>query len=1051
MARTEPARSDDTGAPRVFTVPVGHPFLDRLAEAILTGNLPREGGQPPTPIELPGWQVILPTRRACRALQEALLRASRGRAMLLPRIRPIAEGDETASLIFDARGKDPHVMAADLPPAIGTLERRLVLTKLVMSWSAALRQRSLAEGTRPHAHARSPAQAARLAADLAAMMDAVETEEADVSRLADLVSPEFSEHWQLTLDFLKIITRFWPQHLAESGRLSPADRRNRLIVMEAQRLIAVPPSAPVIVAGVTGSVPATARLMRAVAQLPQGAIVLPGLDLTLPDDAWGTVVHAPAHPQYRLSRLIHTLGITRNDVRVLPGTATLPEGDLRARFIGEAMRPPAVTTAWQTVRERLEPDAVRAALAGVTCLEAASAEEEAEAVALILRQAAEVPGRTAALVTPDRNLGRRVAVRLESWGIKVDDSAGRPFAKTVPGAFLDLVVAAFESDFAPAPLMALLKHPLTRLGRSVAEARRSARTLELLAFRRPHLGRGLPGIRAALALDTGEADDTPWQPHRALRLVWPDQRLAAHVLLDALEAAFAPLVTLADCSRQHGLATLATAHAAVAEALARDEAGSSAALWAGEAGEAAAALLAALMDPSLPQPELAANDYPEFYRALVAGEAIRPLIPTHPRIFIWGPFESRLQQTDVMVIGSLNDGDWPELAEPDAWLNRPMLAELGLPQPETRIGDLAHDFTQLIGAPRVYLTRATKIDGVPKVPSRWLMRMRAVLAGLGIADALAPDPAEPWLAWARNRDATGPRLQIAAPEPRPPAAQRPRQLSVTRIEQWIANPYAIFARDIMRFEPMPRLGAAPDAALRGAVIHRALNRFALRFPDALPQAIVEQLEQDLREALQEFAAAPRVAAFWLPRFARFAQWFAETEPQRREGVVRLETEKRGALLLAEGHRPFTLTARADRLDVLADGSLVITDYKTGEPPADKQVVGGQAPQLPLEAAIALAGGFQDLPAAPVSGLRYIQAGGGNPPGAEHRVKIDDIARLAREQLFGLSRLIALFDQERTPYRALRRPGHDYRYDDYAHLARVKEWMDGAEDGDDGEA
>ena len=1032
-----------TGPHRVFTVPPGRPFLDCLARAILDGQLPAYGGRPPEPIELPATRLLLPTRRACRAMQEAFLRASKGRALLLPRIRPIAEGEEEASLIA---GVLPPDGVGTIGPAIGSLERRLVLTQLVMTWSEAMAAREAAAHEAgidlpPHTNVRSPAEASNLAADLARLMDMAETEEADLSRLKDIVLPEFAEHWDRTVEFLKIVTEFWPAHLAERGLLSAAARRRQLLDLDTERMRQAPPAGPVIVAGVTGSVPAAARLMRAVAELPKGCLVLPGLDSALPDDVWTMIAEgAHAHPQYRLVRLLASLGLTRDDVARLPGTETGAGHGTRIAVLGEAMRPPAATLGWQSLPDRIDSQAAKAALAGITYLEAASGEEEAEAVALILRQAAETPGRTAALVTPDRILGRRVVLRLESWGIRVDDSAGRPFAKTMPGAFLDLLITAFESDFAPAATMALLKHPLTRLGLPVPEVRRAARVLERIAFRRPYLGRGLGGIRAALEVVDEGAGTTGAGERRALALG----------LLERIEAAVAPLSRCAPASGPLRLSVLAAAHAAAAEAIAQDEMGSSAALWSEEAGEAASSLLAGLMDESLPQPSLDAHHYPELYRSLVAGEAVRQRVPTHPRISIWGPYEARLQQPDTVVIGSLNEGVWPEIAEPDAWLNRPMLEALGLPQPETRIGDLAHDFTALMGAKQVFLTRSAKIDGVPKVPSRWLLRLRAVLEGLGIVDALQGRADEPWLAWARNREAAGSRAMVRAPEPRPPVDARPRKLSVTRIEQWMANPYAVFARDILRLEPLPDLGAEPDAALRGLVIHRALNRFAQRFPEALPDNIADELERDLAAQLQDYAAHARVAAFWRPRFRRFAEWFAETEPTRRNGVAQVLSEIGGEMTLSKGHRPFALTARADRIDRLAAGGLVITDYKTGAPPEPKTVRELEAPQLPLEAAIAIEGGFRGLDAGAVAALRYIRVSGGEPPGEDRPIDIADIADLAAKAADGVSRLVARYDNAETAYRAVRRPAFAkrYRYDDYAHLARVKEWTGSSEDGDE---
>jgi ATP-dependent helicase/nuclease subunit B len=374
-----------------------------------------------------------------------------------------------------------------------------------------------------------------------------------------------------------------------------------------------------------------------------------------------------------------------------------------------------------------------------------------------------------------------------------------------------------------------------------------------------------------------------------------------------------------------------------------------------------------------------------------------------------------------------------------------MRETLALPSPEEKIGYSAHDFTAFLGAPRVYLTRAQKIDGVPTVPSRWLMRLEALLAGLELADALRTQ--EPWLGWARARDSFDVRQRLKAPEPRPEVALRPRQMSVTRVETWLANPYAIFASDILRLEKLPELGASPDAARRGSIVHDIMRRFAKAHPEVLPPDPESELVAIADAVLARYASNPRVAAFWGPRFARFAHWFAETELARRVGVTHVAAEVGGRLAVKGPAGPFTLTARADRIDLRADG-LVITDYKTGQFPADTRVIQGLAPQLPLEAAIARGeAGFTGIGPGAVAALRYIRATGGEPAGEEHTVKTGDVAALAATTVGRLENLIAVFDDAATPYKALRRLGFNYEHDDYAHLARVGEWSAAGEDED----
>lgn len=1029
---------------RLYTVPPGEPFLLALARALLNGDLPSPGSAKPDPLTLPDITLLLPTRRAARAAQDAFLAASGAKALLMPRIRPISEGEDDLTLLTNlaapaALGSD----ALELPPPMPPMERTLTLMQLVLKWRDAMAASATGDDAQS---TNTPAQAAGLATELANLMDEIERENVAFERIHDLVPEQYSAHWQKTVEFLKIVSTF-----KALGFTSQVENRNALILAEARRLQNNPPSAPVIIAGVTGSIPATVALMRAVTALPNGAIVLPALDLALDEPSWQAIVpDHPEHPQYGLKKLLDELGVTRADVALLPGVTASPSTTARNSFISEAMRPSATTEKWHDYTANTPPAQVKAALAGVSLIEAPSAQDEAEAVALILREAIETPGRTAALVSPDRLLARRVAIRLEAWGIRVDDSAGRPFAKTVPGTFLNLTIDAAVSDFAPADVMALLKHPLCRIGLKAFDIRRYGRALEIAAFRAPYLGRGLDGIGAALAKFTSDRLEKKRQ-HRAAERLWDEDLQGAADLVHRLATAFAPLTALyADFKRQ-SLKAFTEAHCAVAEALATlpdddSEADANAnPLWRNEAGATAIAFFVTFRDPSLPDVDIRAADYADLYQSLLARENVRERTPVHPRITIWGASEARLQQPDVMVLGSLNEGTWPDAAETGAWLNRPMREELGLPPPESETGRAAHDFISLLGSPRVYLTRAQKIKGVPTVPSRWLMRISALLAGLKLDEPLKSE--QPWLAWARARDAVddAKRVIIQAPAPCPPLRMRPRKMSVTRVEDWITNPYTVFARQILKLDALPPLGQAPDQSLRGALVHDVLARFATQHPAALPDDARAVLNDIATKLLADLTGHPRVAAFWMPRLERFLNWFAATEPARREGVSAIASEISGQLIIAAPGGPFTLTARADRIDDGRDG-LVITDYKTGAIPSEGNVQNGRAPQLPLEAAIALGdAGFPGLAGRRVQALRYIRAAGGEPPGEERRIKSDDVAALASGARDGLAALIALYDNDATPYRAIRRPGFRYDYDDYAHLARVAEWSAHAED------
>lgn len=1053
----------------IYTIPSTAPFLEHLVRAILEGHLPVANGPKPTPEQLAGYTLLLPTRRACRACAEAFLRQSPANAIILPAIRPIADSDEDESLIHASLGglESRHALL-NSQPAISNLERHLVLTAFVLEWQKTRKSREIDEPLKDAPP--SPAQASLMAKELAKLIDTAETEAVSLANLAQLVPDEFSGHWQQTLELLKIVTELYPHYLANTSQMNGAERRNTLLTSEAERLEENPPVGPVILAGSTGSVPAAARLMRAIASLPNGALILPGLDQNLDDESFEELANThPEHPQFGLSHLLKALNISRADVTPLPGTEPNSVQSAFLSFMSEALRPASSTDKWQAYIGKLDENKdqktnLKKSLASLSLTTARDAQEEAELIALILRETATHPGKTAALITPDRLLARRVAVRLEAWGIKVDDSGGRPLAKTMPGAFMDQILKVITAGFAPAELLALLKHPLTRLSFARGQSRLAARALELIALRQPWLGGGLDRLEQNYqtmkdALDKGE------RTHPAIKRLSEDEWRLASELITRLKTAFAPFIEISN-NKSGTLISYLNAHIEVAETLAQpaleEEATEKPAeqlesdnaaeekhspLWLGAAGEQLAQLLAELMVNEAVAPALTPDDYPEFYKSLIAGETVRPLTPVHPRLFIWGPFEARLQQPDIIILGGLNEGSWPASTVASPLLSRPMCEELGLPSPEQHIGYSAHDFASLAAGRKVYLTRAEKTDGVQAVPSRWLMRLTSLLDGLDMPGCIGPKTDDPsFVKLARLRDKVTPAPSIKRPAPTPPLSARPRRLSVTQIENWIANPYSIFASKILNLTPLDPLGGAPDAALRGQIIHEALQIFTDRHPKDLPDDIEGELSSIAAKLMASYGAHPRIAAFWQPRFNRFATWFAESEPERRQESLTAFTEKSGSLELDMPHAPFTLTARADRIDLMKDGSYNIYDYKTGALPNKGAVTSTRKPQLPLEGAIMQLRGFEGLTAGPVSNLGYISARGGVPAGIAVTLSKEESAPLIEEALEKLRQLINLFDHQETPYEALRRKRFDdqYRYDDYAHLARVEEWSSESE-------
>ena len=968
----------------VFTIPAGVSFVDALANGLVA-----QAG--PDPMALADATVLLPTRRACRALAEAFLRRADGAALLLPAMTPI--GDIDAEEIALAGADDPALAAAlDTPPAIPDLHRRLLLTRLIL-------EKGASEDRPP-----SPAQAARLAEELARLIDRVQTERLSFDRLATLVPDAYATHWRITLEFLEIVTKNWPAVLADIGCIDPADRRNRLMEAQIEAWRHDPPDHPVIAAGSTGTVPATADLIACVAGLPRGMVVLPGLDTTLDSEARDAL--EATHPQYGMHRLLDHLGIDADDVDTWQWASVDDRAEARTRLIGAAIRPASVDAGV------LAPSDVGLALTSLGRIDCAGGREEAGVVALALREALVTPGKTAALVTADRGLARRVTAEMRRWNVEIDDSAGMPLADTPPGVFLRLTATMVSADLAPTELLATLKHPLAGAGMAVAAFRAQVRALEIAVLRGPRPAPGFDGL--AHALD--EAD-------RAELVSWLDD--LAVMARDFNAALARPTVPLRD---------MVTAHIGFAEALAAGDGISGAdRLWAGETGEALHAFVVELSAAAGTLAPLDGASWPALLEALMAGRVVRPRYGRHPRLAILGPLEARLQHADLVVLGGLNEGSWPPEAETDPWMSRPMRADFGLQPPERRIGLAAHDFAQAFAGPEVLITRATRVEGTPTVASRWLLALDNALARAESRGRLSAGAAQ-WLSWQAAIDRPAANVPEAAP-PCPPVAARPRRLSVTQIETLVRDPYSVYARHVLGLRALDEIDADPGAAERGSVIHDALDRFFRAFPVALPDDAVDRLLAQGRDSFGRALDRPGVKAFWWPRFERIAHWIVEYERSRRTGIATLLTEINGEMVIDAPAGPFKVTAKADRIELRTDGGVAILDYKTGAVPSKKSVELGLSPQLPLEACIASVGGFAGVPAGPVATLAYLELTGGEPPGREISAS-DDAEALAPLTRDRLERLISSYDEPDRAYPPQLDPEIAPRYSDYDHLARL---------------
>ncbi|MHC2104956.1 double-strand break repair protein AddB [Methylobacterium sp.] len=1080
----------------VFTITRGVPFLPALAEALLSGRL--VGPVADDPLALASVTIYLPTRRAARALGAILAerlgrraheRGAPGYAALLPRMIPLGEADEAElDLASEPLLEDNDPLSTPMPP----LERRLILARLVQAWAKSVDRTLLPlDAEVPFLVPSSPADAVGLAGDLERLMDALTVEGLPWSEIGAAVEAEYSRYFGLTLDFVKIAAENWPKLLAERGLSDPVARARGLVLAEGQRLARTAPTDPVVVAGSLGSVPATARLIAAVAKLPRGAVVLPGLDLDLDAAGWSGIdtgegfsrVIAHGHPQAVLHRLLgpDNLALPRADVVALG--APDPGQVARAALLSQALRPADTTDAWADLDPEQRDAIAEDGLAGLALTEAADEREEALVAALALRETLQVPGATAALVTPDRGLAGRVAVELLRWGIVAEDSAGLALAGSPAGRLARLTaelaadLARNQADAIPARLIALLSHPMVRLGLPRSDVVRGAAALEIGLLRGPVPAPGFSGLRNALAAErVGPLERRPRAKRRLKDIDWD---LAADLLarLEQVFAAFPGPDGAVDCD----LVATAALHRAACDGLIAgpedgaqeapqeaqqdasgdvpQDASKDASRDAPQAADGSLSCLDALFDDlEMAEPGLMPgrfDDYATFFTSLArerlvgcSGEA------PHPRLRILGLLEARLLSVDRVVLGGLDEGVWPVRTLTDAFLNRPMRERVGLNPPERRIGQMAHDFVQALGCRDALITRALKREGSPTVPSRLIQRLRA-LAGDARWEAVL-EAGRRFTGLAARLDAAPPEKRLKRPAPKPDPALFPRSLSVTEIETLVRDPYSIFARHVLGLDPLEPLAAVPSVATRGSLVHDIFSEFASAHPQGLPGQPEERLLAIAANAFGEIADTyPELYAEWWPRYERMAAAYLAWEAQRRPALRRIHPEVSGRWVIPMGRESFTLRARADRIELRPDGTACIVDYKTGTPPSAKMIFTGFSPQLTLEAAMLMHGAFDGVP--PVKAtpdLLYVHASGGRkpfvpipvkPPRGEER----SVDAIVAEHAARLKGLVARFMTGEAAYTARPYPQYASQYGAYDHLARVLEWSLGGEEGGEG--
>ena len=938
------------------------------------------------PEELANVLFLLPNRRSCQNLADAFVKYKNGVPTLLPKMEPIADADEDE--VFLSGGAET---LSQLKPAIDSTDRLFNFTKLIMHKNKyGIDDVSLA-------------QAYALAQNLASLIDTVQNEELDFSRLKEIVPSNYAEHWQKTLNLLEIITEYWPQILEEKGYCDPMERRKQLLRAEMNYWRSSPNRPKIVIAGSTAAYKVLKEMVKTVAEFRDGEVYLYGLDKSIDDDSWQQIDEN--HPQYELKELLDYLQITRDEVKNFGDKETA----VREKLISEIMRPAATTGEWRKLSEEVFPIETFKNIHLINCDDV---RHEAKTIALIMRETLETENKTAALVTVDRNLSRRVISELKKWNIEADDSAGQPLSLTHIGVYFRLIAEAVVQNNMTAKI-ALLKYPYTSCGNKSSSFKSAVYDLEMALRKEKKL--------------TSEQQN----------------------LLDNFEQRLQPLTELYE-NPTVNLKKMLIAHIEVAQNLAdTDVKTGDKIIWKNDDGSAAAEFFSTFIGKSEELGDIASNDYLPFLVTVMTEKNVRSRYGYHPRIKILGPIEARLTNYDRVIIGEVNENIWPKLPKADMWMSRPMKAEFKMQQSERSIGVSAADFAHLLNAPEVFVTRAQKIDGTPTDKSRWWLRLETVLAAIFGSDDEQKKKyefiyQEPYSQWAKNLERCDSPCPVKAPQPRPELKYRPRKLSATQVEILMRDPYSIYAKEILKLVPLDDLDRGEEVFDFGNMVHKVLEDFNNQYNgEYYPENAAEIL---MKAGLRQFAennVSEEMQTFWKPQLKAMIDMVVKREREYRHLLAKVNSEVKGEMVFKQKGGDFVISAKADRIDETKDGCLNIIDYKTGKGRSDKEIEKATAPQLPVEAMIAQKVGFNGVKKATVASMQYwaLKDKSGKTDYEKSQNAIDKIETALKELIDG-------FDDPKRPYLAKPVASKYGQYGDYDHLSRYLEWS--VREDDEGE-
>ncbi len=982
----------------VFNISPRYPFLDVLARYVIETAKEQN-------LNIANDLILLPTRRACRHLKEIFLLLSENKATLIPTILPLGDIDENGFAFLDY---DTINLDENLPKPITTIERNLILSKLVKQKMSDI----------------SEEQAYSLAVDLAHLMDTVEMEELSFDNLKNIVPDKYSKHWQETLEFLKIITENYPLILKEQNLLNPVDYKVKLIKQQINLWKSFPPKGRIFAAGSTGSLVPISYMLKYIASIDNGYLILPGLDKNISDSDFDFLTSDypnsnQNHPQYGLLKLIKGLNLKINEVPNLP----LYKKDYdvvdvdREKLSSCIMISSDMNSNWQNLSFKEN------VLENVTEIELQNEADEVFAISSLLRKSIE-ENKKALLITPDRKIAKSVASKLKSWNIIVDDSAGIPASDTITGNYIILILKMIYDNFSPYSLLAVLKHKYTHLGYNKNELNNIINSLENNVL----CGKfGIDNLDRMLSYEQCPID--------------------VEILLNKIKALCSEYISLMSDIDKYSIYDLFIKHLKLVENfVSGPNIDFNEILWSSdihiELSKELKSFIAALKEIknkeySISIDEMTASAYFIFISNYLLSLNLRITNGIHPNIAIMNSIEARLIDADLYIMAGLNEDTFPAVISDDPWMNRPMKAEFKLPLPERKIGLSSHDFVEFFCKKNVVMTHSQKVKGVNTITSRWLTKLSAIveIAKIKWDNSLSQEV----LYWIKNFETKVIGNRCKQPSPCPPIEARPKELSATWIEKWYRDPYIIFANKILGLEKIKDINPTIGGAEFGDIIHNAVQKFK----ECNFSTEEELLNLMVKESLSIMSINQN--DFWLQRFKSIAKSFIQFEKKYKNDVKLSILENEGKYKISDN---FTIKAKADRIDVLNNNTCAVYDYKTGTIPYKKSVLTGYSPQLLIEALIIENGGYVSIGSKKVSKIAYLALKNKESDNKEIIFsEYDDkpLSEMIADTNNNLKDMINKFYNKENPASYISHPNPNKvgdlikKYSEYEHLARIKEW------------